>query len=578
MGATAVTERAQGLRRRVIGVCLLALAVSVLPAVGGHVEVLASPVTVEDGVAVPIPSPSELPAVAAASVEAPDTLLDAALLPSGAVRTEVVETPITFSMLGFELPDGVEELRVRTSVDGHEWSEWVDTERVEPVDGPDPDSDEAPADRSHRFAEPIWAEEANYLQIELPDGVDGVRGDLRAELIDSVGHNGQGLDRRVVTRPGGSADAASRPRVISRAEWGADESWAGDPSYASSVSMGVVHHTATSNTYSDARAVMRSMYRYHTQSLGWKDLGYNIVIDRAGNVYEGRKGGLEAGVIGAHASGHNTGSFGVSVIGNYEASAPTQASLQALENVIAWQSSVYGINPNGTTTDRNGVRRSTIVGHKQVGQTACPGRIQNHLPEIRERAETKARPFPDVSGVHREAVLKLADDGIINGCGDGLYCPGRGLTRGQMASLMARALGLQESSSAQRFPDVPTHHPHRRGIHALVEAGVVSGYSDGTFRPQVDVQRDQMATFLANGLQLRKEPYQGRFIDVLPGPHARAVEAVAREEITFGCNDSGTRYCPGDTLRRDQAASLLHRALYLRKDGDASVLGGVLDE
>jgi hypothetical protein len=532
--------------RRLTAVVLLALAASLLPSATGQVEVLAVPVTVSDDVDVPLPDAGHL---GAAGADLADT-----------VRSRAVEAPMTFSMLGFELPEGVDELRVRTSVDGRDWSDWVATERVEAVDGPDAGTEEAAGDRSRAFAEPVWAEEANYFQVEVPDG--DVSGDLRAEVIDSVGHSGQEVERRVITRPADEADASSRPRVISRAEWGANESWAGSPSYASRVHMGVVHHTATSNSYSDARAVMRSMYHYHTQSLGWKDLGYNIVIDREGNVYEGRKGGLENGVIGAHARNFNTGSFGVSVIGNYENANPTSASLRALEKVIAWQSRVYGINPSGTTTAMDGTRRSTIVGHRQVGQTACPGRIQNHLESIRTVAAANSIQFPDVAGTHRPAVLALADRGIINGCADNLFCPSRGLTRGQMATLMARALNLKESSSAQRFRDVPTHHPHRAGIHALVEAGVVTGYPDNTFRPQNDVARDQMATFIANGLKLDQLVYTGRFRDVGPlNSHARAVEAVAREGITKGCNSDGTLYCPSDTLRRDQAASLLHRAL-----------------
>lgn len=532
---------------RVLTVILLALAASVLPAAGGQMEVMASPTVVSDRVEVPLPPPARLGA-AARSAEP--------------VRADVLETPVTFSMVGFELPEGVDALRVRTSVDGEDWSPWVDTERIEVEDGPDDGSEEAAGDDSRSFAEPVWTEEANQLQVELPAGTDPA-GELRAELIDTVGHNGQGVERRVVRSSGPEADAASRPGIISRAQWGANESWAGTPTYArGGVHMGVVHHTATSNSYSSGSAVMRSMYHYHTQSLGWKDLGYNIVIDRAGNVYEGRKGGLEAGVIGAHARNYNTGSFGVSVIGNYEQSNPTSASLRALEDVIAWQSRVYGIDPNGWT-GKSGSTTQTIVGHRQVGQTSCPGRIQNHLPQLRENAARKAVPFPDVSGTHRAAVLQLADDGVINGCADNLFCPARGLTRGQMASLMARALDLKEQSSAQRFSDVPRNHPHRAGIHALVENGIVSGYPDGTYRPQNDVARDQMATFLANGLDLPRALYTGRFRDVGPlNSHARAVEAVAREEITFGCNRDGTLYCPGDTLRRDQAASLLHRGLY----------------
>jgi hypothetical protein len=534
---------------------LLALVVTAVPAAGGQFEVLAVPVTASDRVDVPLP---DLGGVAAQELGAP-------------VRTEAVATPMPFSMLGFELPEGVDELRVRTSVDGETWTEWVETERFEEEDGPDHGTAEAAGDESARFAEPIWVEEANHLQVELPAGVGEVAGELRAELIDSVGLGGQGVERKVVPASGAAADAASAPTIITRAQWGANESWRnGNASYSrNGVHMGVVHHTATSNTYSDARAVMRSMYNYHTNTLGWSDLGYNIVVDQQGNVYEGRAGGLEHGVIGAHARGYNTGSFGVSVIGNFQHVEPPRAALQALERVIAWQSSVYGIDPEGWTNETNGSWTQTIVGHRDVGNTACPGRIQGHLPSLRSGAARsvpvqEAMVFPDVRNNHRDAVLALVDAGVINGCGSNRFCPSRGLTRAQMASLLARALDLSPDGSGERFSDVPAGYAHADAIHALVDAGIVGGYPDGTYRPTVELTRDQMATFLANALDLRLRLYEGRFSDVsVLNTHARAIEAVAREEVTLGCDSSGTRYCPRDTLRRDQSASLLHRALDL---------------
>jgi hypothetical protein len=537
---------------------LLAMVLTALPAATGQYEVLAVPVTVSDRIEVPLPD-----AVGEARGTGGGAAAQGRDVASDAVaRTPAVASPTPFSMVGFELPDGVEELRVRTSVDGERWTDWVTTERIEAVDGPDPDTAEAAGDRSHRFAEPVWVEEASYLQVELPDGVDGVEGRLRAEVIDSVGLSGQKVERSIVPTEPPSADAVDRPKIISRAGWGANESWrSGSPSRAKSVHMGVVHHTATSNSYSDAKAVMRSMYNYHTNTLGWSDLGYNIVVDQQGNIYEGRAGGLESGVIGAHARGYNTGSFGVSVIGNFDNYDPPRAALRALEQVIAWQSSVYGIDPEGWANGRR-----TIVGHRDVGNTACPGRIQNHLPSLRSSTAAQVRaaavPFPDVTNGHRDAVLALADAGIINGCADNRFCPSRGLTRGQMASLLSRALDMRASSDEDRFPDVPAGHPHRAGIHAMVEAGVVDGYPDGRFRPETQLRRDHMATFLTNALELDTELFEGRFEDVtLLNPHAHEIEAVAREGITLGCDDAGTRYCPRDTLRRDHSASLLYRGL-----------------
>jgi glyoxylase-like metal-dependent hydrolase (beta-lactamase superfamily II) len=363
------------MRRILAGATALAVGLVLLPAATGQVEVVAVPVTVAEQLEIDLPSP-----VRAQGVE-----------PPAPVVGEVIAAPITFTMVGFELPDGVDELRVRTSADGETWSDWTATERFDAEDRPDAGSDEAAGDRSHLHAEPVWVEEATHLQVELPAEHAGSAASLRAELIDSAGLSGGEVERRVVATSA-SADASNRPDVISRAEWGADESLARPTSRASEVHMGVVHHTATSNDYTDARAVMRAMYRYHTQNLNWADLGYNIVVDQQGNVYEGRAGGLENKVIGAHAYGYNTGSFGVSVIGNFDHIRPPRAALDAVADVIAWQSRVYEIDPQGWTNGMNGSWHRTLLGHRDVGSTACPGQhFYPRLGEVREQRRQAGR-------------------------------------------------------------------------------------------------------------------------------------------------------------------------------------------
>jgi hypothetical protein len=632
---------------------LLAVVFSVLPAAGGQVEVLAMPATVSDRVEVPLP---EAPGVRAQG--------EAGEAPAPVV-TEAVEAPMPFSMVGFELPDGVEELRVRTSVDGERWTDWVTTERIEAEDGPDPDTAEAAGDRSHRFAEPVWVEEASYLQVELPDGVD-TDGRLHAEVIDSLGNAGQKLERTIVPAEPASADAATRPKIISRAGWGANEEWrSGSPSRASSVSMGVVHHTATSNSYSDAKAVMRSMYNYHTRSLGWSDLGYNIVVDQQGNVYEGRAGGLESGVIGAHARGYNTGSFGVSVIGNFDQITPPRAALDAVGEVIAWQSSVYGINPEGWANGRR-----TIVGHRDVGNTACPGanfypllgsvradaadrmssprppsdpdpvtftpptttitsapdgrstsrdariawsatgdvsyfecqedggdwyacaspRQLTELPDgdhtFRVRAVMPSDPplppdervreekpaevtwevrwklvLTDIAGrVHEDAIRRIAEAGITGGYRDGTFRPAADVTRGQMATFLARALGLEGADGDRVGFSDTDGHPHAEGISAVAVAGITEGYDDGTFRPNASVTREQLATFLTRALEL-EEGGEAAFSDTVGSAHLAGIAAVAAAGITEGYPDGTFR--PADVVSREQMASFLQRGFGL---------------
>jgi hypothetical protein len=566
------------MRRILAGATALAVGLVLLPAATGQVEVVAVPVTVAEQLEIDLPSP-----VRAQGVE-----------PAAPVVGEVIAAPITFSMLGFELPEGLDELRVRTSVDGEEWSPWTATERFDVEDGPDLEDGEAATDRSRHFAEPVWVEEANYLQIEVPAEAAGLAGELRAELIDSQGLSGGPVENRAVPRPA-AADASARPRIITRAEWGATESWRGSTSTASRVHMGVVHHTATSNDYSDARAVMRAMYRYHTQNLKWSDLGYNIVVDQQGNVYEGRAGGLENGVVGAHARGYNTGSFGVAVIGNFDQIHPPRAALDAVVDVIAWQSRVYGIDPQGRTDRMGGGWHPTIVGHRDVGSTSCPGtHFHPRLGEVRERAagrtsggwsgdprlaplETRITSGPSGTTTERSATLTFSATGDVSfyECqfgGSWYPCSSprtfNGLDTGKH-TFRARAVdsdGVREQVPATRtwtveaappFPDVSG--VHAPGVAAVAAAGITQGYDDGTFRPNQAVTRAQMATFLTRALDL--EPADTQAFGDVSGVHAPGVAAVAAAGITQGYDDGTFR--PNQAVTRAQMATFLTRALDL---------------
>lgn len=108
-----------------------------------------------------------------------------------------------------------------------------------------------------------------------------------------------------------------------------------------------MHHTADSNDYTcaEAPAVIRGIYAYHVMQLGWKDIGYNFLVDRCGTLYEGRKGGVDRPVMGAHAYGFNTETTGVSVLGTYTDVTPSQAVLAAVARVAAWKLGQYGVNP-----------------------------------------------------------------------------------------------------------------------------------------------------------------------------------------------------------------------------------------
>lgn len=140
--------------------------------------------------------------------------------------------------------------------------------------------------------------------------------------------------------------------------------------YPAKVTKIIVHHTATTKDLDDPKKAIRDIYYWHTMSRGWGDIGYNFIIDPQGNIYEGRAGGDS--VVGAHAGRGNVGSIGISVLGNYmdtEVPAPVQ---QALIQLINAKSIQYGIDPMGSSSFRGEVLPN-IIGHRDIMSTSCPG-------------------------------------------------------------------------------------------------------------------------------------------------------------------------------------------------------------
>ncbi len=207
------------------------------------------------------------------------------------------------------------------------------------------------------------------------------------------------------------------PKIITRAEWGADESlrtW--QPEYQTdsngySINKAnyiVIHHTASSILRPDDNGsglytgMVQGIYRWHATNASWDDggtstqgfgdIGYNYIIDPNGNIYQGRAGAN--GVIAAHTYGHNPGSIGISLIGTYGAtlngnyiSHPvTPAMEESLSKLVGWLAAVNGINLNGQILIDNQYK-NTLLGHKDLTPTACPGAdLYARISSIRQQA------------------------------------------------------------------------------------------------------------------------------------------------------------------------------------------------
>ena len=194
------------------------------------------------------------------------------------------------------------------------------------------------------------------------------------------------------------------PRVVSRSSWGAGKSRT--PYYSEPTKAITIHHTAGSNNYTAAQApgIVRGIWAYHANNLGWGDIGYNALVDKYGNIYEGRAGGLDRNPQGAHVGGFNAHTWGISMLGNYMNAQPTQESLNAMGEMIGWKAGTAGLDPTGKvwlTSDANfrgtrynrgqGANFNVVNAHRDFHYSSCPGdNLYGQMGYIRNVAKNKA--------------------------------------------------------------------------------------------------------------------------------------------------------------------------------------------
>jgi len=323
---------------------------------------------------------------------------------TGTYTSDALEAPLSFVALGIDwygtaFEESSVALDMRISEDGVAWSVW---QRVLP--GEDEGQESAATPASLLFGSGNWLQYRLTMSRDA-QGRSPVLENLRIICIDSTKGATSG---ELATVAESSADGA--PPVISRQQWGADESLMSCPPEYATVQAVIIHHTATNDGAVDPAAMVRAIYYYHAVALQWGDIGYHYLIDKYGNIYEGRYGG--AGVIGHHAGAYNTGSLGVSLIGNYQDADPPASMLSSLTSLLAWQCAEHWIPPDGEHLFIDRVL-PTLLGHRDVGATQCPGdKAYALLPSIRSQTLSKTTAMvPELrvdSPVDGEAVHGVA--------------------------------------------------------------------------------------------------------------------------------------------------------------------------
>jgi len=293
------------------------------------------------------------------------------------------------------------------------WSAWSFVD-ADPAHGPDPGSAEAKNARAG--SDPLVVTNATAVQVRTLG--DGAHAPAQPKLMvvdpGASAASPSAADPSVApamtmsaastalagsTTSLASLASASRPVIYTRAQWGADERLRRAAPEYGAVKGAFIHHTVNANSYSSSQVpkIIRAIYAYHVNGRGWDDIGYNFLIDRFGRTWEGRYGGIDRAVIGAHTLDHNAYSFGASAIGNFEVAAVPSAVTSAFIRLIAWKAQVHQFTPAGIS-NISGDTLNSVSGHRNAFATTCPGRyLYAKLPAIRSGAGAIVRGLPSLS-------------------------------------------------------------------------------------------------------------------------------------------------------------------------------------
>ena len=301
---------------------------------------------------------------------------------------------------GQELSEEEIAVSVRTRAEGV-WSPWQEM-HYDPDHEPEPGTEEGLEARVVRAGtDAVVVGDVEDVQVRAVTSTGTTPRGLALAIVDP-GVSLEGSEQEPAIDAGALSSAvrgasltagettAPKPRIFSRAQWGADERLRDKGSLRyGEINAGFVHHTVNANNYDRAHvpSILRGIYAYHTQSRGWSDVGYNFLVDRFGRIWEGRYGGVDRPVVGAHTLHYNEESFAMSAIGNFETVRPSQAMINAYGALMAWKLSLHGIDADDTRQVVAGRAMEAINGHRDAGSTACPGRfLYAQLDEIRRLA------------------------------------------------------------------------------------------------------------------------------------------------------------------------------------------------
>src|SRR5919204_2553696 len=312
--------------------------------------------------------------------------------------SRVLRAPRRFDIVGVRGAHAV-GLEVRVRRDGERFSPWVPL-AVHGDHAPDTGTGE-------RASDPVWAGGCDELQLRA---ARRPRGRLRMHFVAVPPLAGRAARARAAaTGPKQtSPERGTPPPIIPRAAWGGDSVPPRSPPDYGVVQLAFVHHTVTANDYTpeQSASIVLGIAKYHRDTNGWNDIGYNFLVDRYGQVFEGRAGGVDQAVVGAQAQGYNDQSTGVALLGTFTDVPIPEPAMAAVAQLLGWKMSLHGVPCEGGLTVVSGggslnryksgtpVQLQRISGHRDGDATECPGNaLYGQLPELRRRSAALAGPI-----------------------------------------------------------------------------------------------------------------------------------------------------------------------------------------
>ena len=353
--------------------------------------------------------------------------LDAPPAPAGvAANSGFVSPPIhapkRFNLVGLSWRgSGDPAIALRARKDDGDWTPWT------------PTGGDGLHGKQRSTSSPVWVGEGDWVQYRMSRQV----ADLELHFVNTTGTatakdrllNGlrRAAHAAVVSIAPAWGASTSAPRIHTRAEWGGSQCPTRGVNYGR-VKAAEVHHTVTANEYTrdQVPAAILAVCRFHRNTNGWNDIGYNFVVDRFGRIWEGRDGGIDEAVVGSHAQGYNSQTTGIANLGEFTSTPQSDAAIAAMARLIAWKLPNHGVRTTGTVrmTSAGGSsarypygsthRFPHIIGHRDTGLTACPGeQLYRQLADLRERVgEQRPTGAKVLMTAELPEVVTYSDDGV----------------------------------------------------------------------------------------------------------------------------------------------------------------------